>query len=78
MITVLSINFNKQKEKEREREKKKQVRIPNKQKRKKKKKKGKTLPSFSYIQIFGFIIFLNCGSREEGSNKRIFETPLDQ
>lgn len=76
MITVLSINFNKQKEKEREREKKKQVRIPNKQKRKK--KKGKTLPSFSYIQIFGFIIFLNCGSKEEGSNKRIFETPLDQ
>lgn len=74
MITVLSINFNKQKE--REKEKKKQVRIPNKQKRKK--KKGKTLPSFSYIQIFGFITFLNCGSREEGSNKRIFETPLDQ
>ena len=74
MITVLSINFNKQKEREKEKKSKSEFRIS----RKEKKKKGKTLPSFSYIQIFGFITFLNCGSREEGSNKRIFETPLDQ
>lgn len=76
MITVLSINFNKQKEREKEKKSKSEFRISRKEK--KKKKKGKTLPSFSYIQIFGFITFLNCGSREEGSNKRIFETPLDQ